>query len=352
MRLPHFGMMTMLLAGGLFAVMPTSSSYQLNNYGFGSGGTGNSTSTNYGLNATTGQPTSGQNTSTNYTVRSGNNQSQQAYVPVAPSFTNPSNYYNKLLFTVNPSASPSDTKFTIAISTDNFTTTNYVQLDDTIGSTKVYQTYSAWGGAGGQLVIGLSPSTTYQIKANAIQGNFTETEYGPSASAATVAPSISFEIDVSAIDTTSSPPYAVTLPTLLPASVITSNQKIWISLTTNAASGAGVYIRSTNAGLKSTAANYTIASASADLAVAASGYGAEGSSATQGSGGPLTLTSPYNGAGQNVGILDATLRQLFSSSSPVTSGRGSIQLKAKAATSTPAAGDYADTLVLTTAGTF
>ena len=351
LRLPHFGM-TFLLLGGLFASMPSSSSYQLNNYGFGSGGTSNSTSTNYGLNATTGQATNSPSTSTNYSVRPGNNQAQQAYVPAAPTFTNPSNYYNKLLFTLNPGASPSDTKFTIAISTDNFVTTQYIQLDDTIGSTKVYQTYAAWGGAGGQYVVGLSPTTTYQIKANAMQGSFTETEYGPSASASTVAPSITFEIDVAATDTTSSPPYVLTLPSLLPNTIVTSNQKIWISLTTNAASGAGVFIRSVNAGLKSTSSGYTIASATADLAASASGYGAQGTSATQASGGPLTLSAPYNGATQNVGILDTTLRQLFTSAGPISSGRGSIQLKAKAPSSAPSASDYADTLTMTTAGTF
>ena len=336
----------------LFAALPTSSSYQLNSYGFGSGGTPNSTSTNYVLNATTGETSNQQSSSANYLVRPGNINFQQAYVPVAPTFTNPASYYNKLKFVINPGTSASDYKFAIAISTDGFATTNYVQVDDTIGPTKTYQTYAAWGGASGQLIVGLAQSTTYQLKANAMQGRFTETEFGPSASAATVAPRISFDIDVSAVDTSTNPPYVLTFPSLLPGSVVNTNEKVWVSLDTNAESGASVYITSLNAGLRSSRLNYTITSVTADLAAASSGYGAQNLTATQTSGGPLTSVSPYDGATQNVGILSATLRQILSAGSPITAGRASIQIKAKSSTLTPASGDYGDTLTLTTAGTF
>ena len=352
MKFPHISMTTMLLATGMFAALPSSSSYQLNNYGFGSGGTNNSTSTTYGLNATTGETSNQQSGSATYLVRPGNVNAQQAYVPVAPTFTNPASYYNQLKFVINPGTSPSDTKFSIAISTDSFATTNYVQLDDTIGAGKVYQTYASWGGSSGQLVIGLATNTTYQLKANAIQGNFTETEYGPLASAATVAPTITLAIGVAVSDTITSPPYALTIPSLLPAAVVNTNEKIWLHLSTNAVSGASIYITSLNGGLKSTTASYTLASSTADLASAGTGFGAQVASATQTSGGPLTSVAPYNGAGQNVGILNATFRQIFTTSAPVTVGDGSIQIKAKASNLTPSASDYGDTLTLTTAGTF
>jgi len=348
----HFHLTSMLLGGLLFAAVPTSTNYTLNNYGFGSGGTANSTSTNYGLNATTGQPASNQQTSTNYTVRPGLQQAQQAYVPVAPTFTNPSSYYNKLKFVLNPGASPSDTKFSIAVSTDNFVTTKYVQLDDTLGASKVYQTYANWGGASGQTLIGLTYSTTYQMKANAMQTNFTETEYGPAASASTVAPTINYDIDTSAADTETASPYAVSFTSLLPGTVVTGTQRIWLDLNTNAVSGAGIYIRDANGGLKSNTANSTITSATANLAVASSGFGAQGASATQGSGGPMTITAPYNVAAQNVGIIDTTIRQIFSTTAPVTAGRTSLYLMAKSSSTTKAANDYGDTLTLTVAGVF
>ena len=341
-----------LLSGFIFSAMPTSGTYQLNNYGFGSGGTSNSTSATYKLNATTGETTNNQSTSATYAARAGNNNSQQAFVPVAPTFTNPSNFYNKLPFVLNPGASPSDTKFSIALSTDNFVTTQYVQIDDTVGPTRTYQTYAAWGAATGQTLVGLNPSTAYKMKANAIQGIFTETEFGPVAAAATVAPSITFKLDAAATNTTTTAPYFVTFTNLYPGTVVNSTEKIWVSLTTNAVSGAAVYIASANGGLKSTSANFTIPSATADLAAAATGYGAQNLTATQTSGGPITSTSPYNGAGNNVGIINTTTRQLFSASAPITGGRTSTQITAKASITTKAANDYADTLTLTAAGLF
>src|SRR5947209_8434106 len=110
---------TMLLAGALFAAMPASSNYQLHNYGYGSGGTANSTSSNYGLNGISGETSGVQSTSTNYKVRSGNNNVQQSNVPTI-TLTNGSNYYDKLKFIVGNGSNPTDTKFVIAISTDNF----------------------------------------------------------------------------------------------------------------------------------------------------------------------------------------------------------------------------------------
>ena len=341
-----------MLTSIIVAVMPASGTYQLNNYGFGSGGTGGSTSATYKVNATTGETTNNQSSSASYAIRGGNNNSQQANVPIAPTLTNPSNFYNKLNFVLNLGASPSDTKFAIAVSTDNFVTTKYVQIDDTIGATKTYQTYASWGGASGQALIGLSPSTNYKIKANAIQGNFTETEFGPSASAATVAPSITFDIDTAATNISTSPPYAVNFTKLFPGTVVSSTEKIWVSLATNAVSGAGVYIASANGGLKSTTLNYTLASATADLSAVASGYGAQNLSASQTSGGPITLTSPYNGAGNNVGIINPTPRQLFTTTAPVIGGRTSTQITAKASINTPPATDYGDILTLTVAGLF
>lgn len=349
------GLLSMALVGTLFAAVPSSSSYQLHNYGFGSGGTSNSSSANYSLNATTGEVGNTQSTSSNYSVRSGNNNTQQAHVPVAPTFDNPGNYYNKLHFAITPGSNPSDTKFSIAISSDGFATSQYVQSDNTIGAVRGiedYQTYAAWGGATGQVVTGLAYSTTYQIRVNSFQGKFTETAYGPIASAATVPPSITFDIDVSATDSDTNPPYATSFGGLLPATVTNATSKVWVDLDTNAVSGAKVYLSSANGGLKSAQASFTLASASADLSSVATGYGAQGSTAGQGSGGPFTISAPYNVTGQNVGIVNTAVRELFSTDSPVVTGRGSVQFKAKAAALTPASGDYQDILTLTAAASF
>lgn len=338
----------------VFAAMPTSSNYQLHNYEYGSGGA-TSSSTNYSLNSTTGQPSNVESTSTNFKSRPGNNNVQQAYVPVAPTFDNPSNYYDRLHFAVIPGANPSDTLFSIAISDDNFVTTRYIQNDNTVGAVRGledYQSYAAWGGGSGQNVIGLLPSTTYRIKVNAFQGKFTETEYGPVAMASTVSPSITFDIDVSALDTETAPPYAVSFGNLLPATVTNSAEKIWVDLDTNANGGAMVYIKSTNAGLLSATTGFNIASATADLSGASIGFGAQGSTVTQSSGGPLSITAPYNVAAQNVGLLDISLRQIFTAPAPITAGRASLILKAKSAAQTPSGADYQDVLTIVTAGSY
>lgn len=338
----------------MFAALPSSTNYGLHNYNYGSGG-GTTTSTNYSLNSTTGQPSNVQSTGTNSNSRPGNNNTQQAYVPPAPTFDNPANYYNKLHFAINPGTNPSDTKFSIAISSDDFVTVYYVQNDNTISLVKGiedYQTYVAWGGASGQNIVGLAPSTTYKLKVNAFQGSFTETEYGPSATASTVAPSITFDIDVAATDTETSPPFVANFGDLLPATATTAANKIWVDIDTNAESGVKVYINSTYTGLRSASRSFTIGSASADLAVASTGYGAQGSTVAQASGGPLTIKAPYNVAAQNVGILDTSLREIFFSTAPITGGRGSLFLKAKAESMTPASGDYQDTLTVVVAASF
>jgi hypothetical protein len=350
------GLLGLLGASLLFAAMPASNNYELHNYDYGSGGTSNSSSANYSLNGSTGQAAANtRSSSTSYELGAGNNNTQQAYVPAAPSFTNPDNYYDKLHFVINPGTNPSDTEYSIAISTDNFATTQYVQNDNTVGPTRGiedYQTYAAWGGAIGQVVTGLLPNTTYAIKVNAIQGSFTETEYGPAATAATVPPSITFDIDVAPTDTETNPPFTVSFGSLLPATTVTAPNKIWIDLDTNADSGAKVYVRSVYAGLHSQARNYTIASAAADLSSANSGYGAQGNSTRQGAGGPLSISSPFNVTGQNVAALTTSLQEVFSSPSPVTAGRGSFALLAKAAALTPASNDYQDTVAVVAAATF
>ncbi|MDB5169561.1 MAG: hypothetical protein JWO41_917 [Candidatus Saccharibacteria bacterium] len=336
----------------LLAAMPSSTNYGLHNYGFGSGGTSSSTSSSYKLNATTGEVSNTQSTSATYQSRPGNQNEQQSNVPPAPTFTNPSNYYDKLKFVISTGNNASTAKFAVAISSDNFVTTLYVHPDGTASSTLSLtdrQTYVAWGGASGQLVTGLSSTTTYKMKVNAMQGNFTETEFGPTASAATVAPSISFSIFT---DTQPTAPFTTSFPNLLPATVVSTNDKLWFNLTTNADAGAIIYISSQFAGLKSNNNGNTIVSATADLTSASSGYGAQNQSVTQTSGGPFSMVAPFNGAGQNVGALTTSLQPIFSSSLPVTAGSGSLLIKAKAASTTPSSNDYGDKITLTSAAVF
>jgi hypothetical protein len=346
-----FGTRWLLL---IFLALPASTSYELKDFGFGSGG-GSGTSTNYGITGISGEQSAGKLSGTTYDLGSGMVFTNQANVPSAPSFTNPANYYNKLLVTLVPGENPSDTLYAIAISSDNFVTTSYVQSDDTVGATlgaEDYQTYTNWGGVSGTLIIGLSANTTYKVKVKAIQGSKTETDYGPVATQSTVGAKLSFDIDVSASDTETAAPFATNLGNLNPGNVTNSTEQIWIDFDTNAENGGRVYIKGANAGLQSVRAGYTISSVSGNLAALQEGFGLQGVSATQSAGGPFTLTPAYSLTSDNVAISDTTVREVFTAPSPVANGRGRLLLKAKASSVTPAASDYQEVLTIITSASF
>jgi hypothetical protein len=96
------------------AALPATSNYQLNSYGFGSGGTANSSTSNYSLEGITGE-VSGQTAGTsNYSTKPGFVETQQANVPKV-TITNPSNYYDKLKFVIDEQNNPSDAKYALQI---------------------------------------------------------------------------------------------------------------------------------------------------------------------------------------------------------------------------------------------
>lgn len=312
-------------------------------------------SASYSLEGLAGEVASDRQSSGSYAANSGLEFVQMAHTPNSPTITNDNNWYDKLKIVINTSNNPSDTLFAVAISTDNFSTSKYIQSDGTIGNNlgpEDFFSYSAWGGASGSLIVGLESGTTYYVKSKARQGNFTEGPFGPVASASTVNPSISIDIDIAATDTETAGPYAIDFGDLSIGSVTTTTNKIWVDFETNAYSGGAVYVKGQNTGLTSSTSSYTITSSTANLASVQTGYGMQGSSATQSSGGPFSIVSPYNGSSENVGILDTSFRDLFSTSSPITGGRASGVLKSKVSSDVPAADDYADILTVIASASF
>ncbi len=355
MNFPIFVKKSVFAGFAFLFVLPASTNYRLDGYGFGGGGEENMTSSNYVIDGISGEQSEDQLQGTAYDLGSGLIFTQQANVPPVPTFTNPSNYYNKLHVVLATGNNPTDTKFAIAISDDNWATTEYIQNDNTIGATlggEDRQTYSAWGSGSGFDVIGLTPGTTYKVKVKAMQGKFTETGYGPEASAVTVNPQLSFDIDVAATDTDTNPPFAVAFGSLVANTVTDSPEKIWVDFSTNGTSGGRVYVSGSNGGLSSTRAASLIAATTGDLSALSSGYGAQGQSATEGAGGPFSIVAPYNGAASTVGTVDTAIREVLSTTAPIVSGRASFLLKAKSSAVTPAAGDYADTLTVIASASF
>jgi hypothetical protein len=345
--------LALLCSSLIIAGLPASSNFKLDSFGFGSGGTANSGSSNYRVNGTTGEQ-AGSTSSANYKLGAGEKFLKQAHVPIA-TISNGNDWYDRLKLVIDNQGNASDATFAVAISTDNFVTTQYVKSDFTIGSTLTtgdYLTYAAWGGAAGIMVRGLTPSTVYTVKAKAFHGAFTESDWGPTSSASTVDPYLIFDIDTAATDTETSPPYQVPFGDLVAGSVNTAPNRVWVDVTTNANSGAMVYDSGQNSGLRSTSAGYTIASLSGDLGAQAEGFGAQGLSATQSSGGPLSLTAPYNVSGTNIGIIPTRAYGVFQAPGPVYDGRGSLALMAKSKTLTPAAPDYAEIITMIAAGTY
>lgn len=218
---------------------PQSTTYELKEFGFGSGGTTSNDSTTYSLFGTAGEIDNEKLDSTTYTTGNGLIYTVVSNVPPSPTFTNPSNYYDRLRFILDTGGNPTDTTFAIGISTDNFVTTRYIQSDNTVGTTlgsEDWQTYTTWGGASGALVTGLIPNTTYKIKVKAKQGNFTESPWGPTATASTVLPSLSFGI--------SSP--TLTFTNLSSSNSWTDSSKTTtLTTTTNANNGYIIYGRDT-----------------------------------------------------------------------------------------------------------
>jgi hypothetical protein len=346
--------LAILLVPATLSALPATTNYQLNSYGFGSGGTANSATSNYSLEGITGEVSGQTSTTTNYSTKPGFVESQQANVPKV-TLTNPSNYYDKLKLVIDQQNNPSDAKYALQVkvgdATCDFTTgtIRYVKSDQTLGAslaTTDYQLYTTWGGGSGSNIIGLTGSTTYCIRAKATQGKFTESGYGPSTSAATVGQQISFCTYSTSGSCGGS--NSVTFGALTAGNIKNSTTNIGVDFATNANSGGNVYIYSANGSLTSTIASGSpITSATGNLTSASQGYGAQISTVSQ-----LTKVSPYDQSGNTVGILSTNVNTILTASAPVTAGTSAIQLQAKPSNTTKAATDYTDTLTLIAAAAF
>lgn len=336
-----------LIASGmvLFGAVSSSTNYNLNDYSVGGGGSGQTSSTNFKAQASVSETAGGKTNSTNFAVKSGSIEARQANVPGAPTLSNGGGtYYDHLNFIVNTANNPSDAQYSVAVSTtSNFTVTNYVQADGTLNSTPVYQTYAQWGSGSGTDALGLSGATTYYFKVNASQGTFTQSAYGPSANIATVAAAATISFSLT--------PSSMNMGSLLTNTIVTSPSNISLTFATNASTGGTVYMAGSDVGLKSTSSgNYMIQTTppSGDLSSLSEGFGFQNVTPSS----PMTSQSPYNGSGNVVGAIYTSFKPVLSSTSSVSSGTSTANLKAKASYNAPAATDYTDTLTFIAAASY
>ena len=191
-RLLFLLIIILAVTGSNFALAQTISSpnYRIENPTLDAGGEPSS-STNYRSQDSASDIEGDSSSSTNYKAFPGFEQGAYPGVPGVPTLTNTGGtLYNALDFVILTGGNAIDTNYAIAISSDNFATTFFIQTDDTVGSSPAWQTYANWGSGSGERVTGLASSTTYKIKVKARFGIDTETDYSSEASAATSSPAI------------------------------------------------------------------------------------------------------------------------------------------------------------------
>ncbi len=173
----------------------SSPSYNLEDSTFDSG-TDTSSSPNYQSRDSIDGIETGESSSTTYKTTSGFQPGAYPGIPATPTFTNTGGtLYNSLDFIVAMGdGQQTDTNYAIAISSDNFVTTFFIQTDDTLGTAEAWQTYTGWNSGTGERVTGLLPSTAYKIKVKARYGPDSESGYSQTATATTAAPSLTFSI--------------------------------------------------------------------------------------------------------------------------------------------------------------
>lgn len=285
--------------------------------------------------------------------------------------------YDRAMVQIDTQSNPTDTVYSIQLSSDNWATV-YV-VDGTTRTLKAltskaigdYKTKTQWESSPWThyTVIGLRPDTEYKARATALQGDFTETPPGPSKTATTTLPSVSFDLDIGADFTAdTNAPYAVSLGILTPETEkFQTTQRVKTDISTNAQNGISIYAQDSFSGIRSNSSSYTLSSAAEDLSLPASGdgFGMQESGTTQdaASEGYVVPGADYDVTGTNVGALSSSsavriLCTLLSSSGTcgvntptwVNGGKALYTFGARASLNAPAKSDYTDTLTFTVVG--
>ncbi len=385
-----FSSLILLMISSLLALQAEESSsdnFKLVGAEIGSGGD-ISSSTNYSILGTLGQVSDERLLSSTYAIEPGFVNVIKAHIPKISCFEtstsgstncldadiNPDGMvmicgtggcYDKARFEIDSQNNPIDTLYSIQITVDpTWTTYNYVdgstfQIEDSsTHDINDYLTETVWEGTVSNFnLVGLIPDTTYYIRATALHGDFTETKPSPqNVSATTSLPQIRFDIDISGTEgilDENSGPYTINIGKLSPQMVTTADDLIWFDIGTNAQGGLGLYVKDQHNGINSVSNSYTIFSTDEDLSSVSEGFGLQEYGSSELYLGPLLPNPSFDGVGEIVGGVSSLAVEVFSTSSnPVYSGRGSLQLKAKSDTSTPAGGDYSDLLSFTLVGSY
>ncbi|WKZ30483.1 MAG: hypothetical protein QY314_01780 [Candidatus Dojkabacteria bacterium] len=362
----------------VFAQDPSSTNYQLKDPSFGAVA-GEGQSANYRAYLSMDEFVNDVRfTSSNYQARAGVVNTWMANIPLVHCFETTSagstdcadgdlangmvalcgqgGCFDRARVEIDPQGNPSDTLYSLQITTDNtWATWNYVDgttfLVESAANHDLadYLTETAWESTVSNFnVYGLEPGTMYYVRFTALHGDFTESMPGPHANTTTAEPQIAFDLDIadtSGISTENGAPYTISLGGLFLGEVTTASNLIWLDIGTNAIEGVTVNVKSQYGGLFSSTGAYTLPSVTADLS-STHGYGIQEYSSAETYLGPLTVVSSFTGAGNNVGqVSDSDYgTKLAESTSPLYQGRLALYVKARPEESSPAATDYTDSL--------
>lgn len=269
--------------------------------------------------------------------------------------------YDKARVEIDPQGNPSDTLYSIEISTDNFNSdiriidpTSRMPKDISQKSSDDFLTTAEWhdyndsqgtSWTHGYNIQGLKPNTLYSVRITALNGDLTESSPSPSKTATTSIPTLSFDIDIapsSNSTTETTAPHNISL-FLIPDTIVSSDDTIWQDIATNITHGINVTVQGQYGGLYNSNANHLITSQTTDLATVAEGIGlqmlstSQSYSSTSGAGelASITTTTDYDTTGNNVGKFETTANTIFSVDSPLYGGKTDTIIKARATNTTP-----------------
>jgi hypothetical protein len=263
--------------------------------------------------------------------------------------------YDRARFEIDPQENPEDTLYTIQIKLTSESSWSHIDpgtfLPKSSSSLSIsdFQTKFFWENSISAFnVMGLAPGSEYEIRAQALHGDFTLSEFGPSKIAVSAYPSIVFDIDIAGVDgeeSESHVSYFVDFGVLAPFTVQTARDLIWFDLTSNSYNGTNVYMKGENGGLLSLNTSQIIVSETADLDLVTKGFGVVGNSSDQKYLGPLSITPFYEDSISNVGVISTSVSLIYNTSSnPIKDARASMLLRAKTDASLAASDDYREVI--------
>lgn len=272
----------------------------------------------------------------------------------------PGGCYDKARFEIDPYSNPSDTLYSIQISTDGFSSDNKC-IDGstfrpkTISSCNIndFRTEEYWEDEVFN-VKGLQPNTQYSIRITALHGDFTQSDFSSVSTATTAQGSIEFDIDIAdttGIATESAAPYTIgfssTKQLIAGAAPTTATNLIWLDVLSSASGGFSIIQFGKNGGLYSPTTSQLIGSSTEDLdAQSAEGFGLQSyyidTEDVSPYYGDISAMANYSGTFNNVGEIATSGRKIYEGNGPVKNGRMGMYLKARAGVDKNPATDYSE----------